>query len=153
MSTTPTGLQQRIAAVLGIDIASDTEAVAAARILDAVAKAIGEKHGPRPATSKQVEFGHQLGLDLAQDSIRVASAKLSAELRRRNRAALERLCLMPGDRVLKRITFARDGELQETTQEFTVSSIHESSRVFFKGGNGQGAWPTQLEKAIDGLGT
>ena len=27
-----------------------------------------------------------------------------------------------------------------------TSSIQPNTRVFFKGGNGQGAWPTQLEK-------
>lgn len=62
---------------------------------DAVAEAIGERHGPRAATARQVEFA---------------------------------------------------GQRHEWVREFTVSSIDATGRLHFKGGNGDGAWPTEVEK-------
>jgi hypothetical protein len=138
--------QVRIAEALGVDVSGDSESVAAARILDEVAFAIGERNGRRPVTEKQVEFGRQLGLRLVADSLRVASAKIIEELRRRSVDAIKKLALKPGDRVLRRTVFEQNGEPHEYTQEFVISSIQPNTRVLFKGGNGQGAWPTQLEK-------
>lgn len=138
--------QLRVAAALGLEVSADSESIAAARIQDAVSLAIGERSGPQPATEKQVEFARSLGLDAAGDTLRVASARIDDELRRRNLEAIERLKLAPGDRVRKRTVVTIKGERHEWTQEYTVSSIQPNTRVFFKGGNGQGAWPTQLEK-------
>ena len=138
--------QVRIAEALGVDVSGDSESVAAARILDEVAFAIGERNGRRPVTEKQVEFGQRLGLSLAAVSLRVASAKLVEELRRRSVDAIKRLDLKPGDRVRKRTVLDQNGKLHEDTQEFVISSIQPNTRVLFKGGYCQGAWPTQLEK-------
>jgi hypothetical protein len=146
-SSTPTAEQTRIANLLGVDLTGDTEAVAAARIEDAVAPAIFPGQQPRPVTEKQVEFGRALGLALAGDSLRVASAKIDEELFRRNGVALASLDLKAGDRVIKRETFEFDGKVHVLEREFVISSVDPNSlRVWFRGGNGQGAWPTQLEK-------
>ena len=59
---------------------------------------------------------------------------------------IQALDLKPGDRVVRRPVFEPHGEPHETAQEFVISSIQSNSRVFFKGGHGQSAWPTQLEK-------
>jgi len=143
--------QNRIAAALGLNVSGDSESIAAARILDVVAVAVGHS-GPRAATIKQIEFARALGLDAGEDTLRVASARIDDELRRRNVAAIERLKLEPGDRVLKRSMVTINGEQREWTHEYVVSSIRPNTRVFFKGGNGQGAWPTQLEKLDSAAG-
>jgi len=145
MTDSSRDLQLRVAAALRVEIAGDSPTVAAARIRDAVAEAIGERHGARPATIKQIEYAQALELDVSEDTLRVASAKIEDELTRRNQMALARLKLKPGDRVVKRETFEIDGQRHEVTREFTISSIHPSGRLFFKGGNGRGAWPTEVE--------
>jgi hypothetical protein len=115
-----------------------------------VSPAISADQSPRPATDRQIEFGKALGLTLAGDSLRVASAKIDEELFRRNVVAVESLGLKAGDRVVKRETFEYEGKEHVLEREYVVSSIDpDSLRVWFRGGNGQGAWPTQLEKAKD----
>ena len=141
-----TEVQYRVASALGVDIVRDSRSVAAARIHDMVAEAIDERHGPRPATARQIEYAAALGLDVRADTLRVASAKIGDELDRRNQEALISLELQPGDRVIKCQRFDLDGERHEWRREFTISSIHPSGRLFFKGGNGYGAWPTEVEK-------
>jgi hypothetical protein len=146
-NSTPSAEQLRIAALLGIDVRGDTEAVAAARIEDAVSPAISLGQPARPATDRQIEFGKALGLALTGDTLRVASAKIDEELFRRSAVAVESLGLKAGDRVVKRETFEFQGKEQVLEQQYVVSSIDPNSlRVWFRGGNGQGAWPTQLEK-------
>jgi len=146
MADGPTDIQIRVAAALLIGIASDSRGVAAARIYHAVAEAIGERHGPRPATAKQVEFAQSLGLEVRGDTVRVVSAKIADELGRRNREALDTLRLQPGDRVMTRKVYEIDGQRHELIREFTVSSIDARGRVHFKGGNGDSAWATELER-------
>jgi hypothetical protein len=78
--------------------------------------------------------------------LRVASARIADELERRNRDALVVLNLKEGDRVLLRRAYEIDGCRQEWTREVTVSSIDARGRLHFKGGNGDGAWPTEVER-------
>ena len=145
--STPNTEQIRIATLLGLDLTNDTEAIAAARIEDAVSPAIFPGQLPRSVTERQIDFGKALGLALAGDSLRVASAKIDEELFRRNAVALESLELKAGDPVIKRETFELDGKVHTLEREYVVSSIDPNSlRVWFRGGNGQGAWPTQIER-------
>jgi hypothetical protein len=149
-NSTPIPEQLRIAELLGMNISGDTEAVAAARIEDAVWPAISAGQPPRRATDPQIEFGKALGLALAGDSLRVASAKIDEELFRRNALAIKALGLNAGDRVIKREIVKFEGREHVLECEYLVSSIDASSlRVWFRGGNGKGAWPTQLEKVAD----
>lgn len=143
----PNPQQLHLASLLGVDVSGDSESVASARLEDAVAPAIYAGQETRPATERQVSFGAALGLSLSSDSVRVASAKIDDELFRRNALALNSLELKAGDRVVKRESFEMDGRTHLLEREFIVSSVHpDSLRVWFRGGNGQGAWPTQLEK-------
>jgi hypothetical protein len=147
----PSECQIRIAAALSVDIGRDSRGVAAARLYDAVAEGIGERHGPRPATGRQVEFAQGLSPDVRGDTVRVASAKIADELKRRNREALVALQLHPGDHVLTRKVYEVDGERHEWIREFTISSIDARGRLHFKGGNGDGAWATEVERvAVEG---
>ena len=144
--------QVKLASILNVDVTLDTEFVAAARLEDAVSPAIHPSGEPRNATERQIAFGRSLGLDLNNDSFRVASARIDEELRNRNHAALNALQLKPGDRVIKRHRIEIDGQVHDLDQEYVVSSVDDNLRVWFKGGNGLGAWPTQLEKVNTHLG-
>lgn len=148
----PNNHQIHLATLLDVDIVADTERVAAARLEDKVAPAIYPGQELRLATDRQVAFGRSLILDLTNDSFRVASAKIDDELRVRNRTAANDLGLKPGDRVVKRQRVEINGTCHDLDQEYIVSSVDENFRVWFKGGNGQGAWPTQLEKIAEEAG-
>src|SRR6266542_1581770 len=117
----PTDFQRQIAAALGIDIANDTREVAAARIHTYVGPAILSKAAEYTASERQIEFASDLGLTVDTDSSLVASAKIADELFVRNKAALERLQLKPGDRVRVRQKFEFAGEQREWVEEFVVT--------------------------------
>lgn len=144
---TPSTEQISLAAAVGVDVSADTFDIAAARLQDAVASAIGWE-APEPASDRQKTFASSLGKDVAGDSKRVASAKIGEALFDNNQAAIASLALKAGDRVIRAERFEFGGEVQTLEQEFVVSSIQPNGRVFFKGGNGQGAWPTQLRKVV-----
>jgi hypothetical protein len=145
MSTPAPSLEQlQLAEALRISIADDTFDVAAARLLDAVARAIGYEASDA-SSERQRAFAESLGRDVSSDSKRVASAKIGEALLERNRAAIVSLDLQPGDHVVRVQHFEYEGAVRTLEQEFIVSSLQPNGRVFFKGGNGQGAWPTQLD--------
>lgn len=137
--------QIALAGSLGLCISTDTFDVAAARLLDAVAPAIGHKPSEQ-SSERQRAFAASLGQNVATDTKRVASAKIGDALFAKNQEAISFLCLKSGDSVVRMRRFEFDGEIQTLEQEFVVSSIQPNGRVFFKGGNGQGAWPTELKK-------
>ena len=137
--------QIALAGLLGLDIKADTFDVAAARLMDAVATAIGHEP-PEQSSERQRAFAASLGHNVTADTKRVASAKIGEALFTKNQDAIASLHLKPGDRVIRVEHFEYDGEMRTVEQKFVVSSIQPNGRVFFKGGNGQGAWPTQLKK-------
>ncbi|HEU0178696.1 MAG TPA: hypothetical protein VFV58_30910 [Blastocatellia bacterium] len=145
----PTDFQRQIAAALGIDITNDTREVAAARIHTFVGPAILSKAAEYTASERQIEFASALGLTVDTDSSLIASAKIADELFVRNKAALELLQLKPGDCVRVRHQFELAGEQREWVEEFVVSSVQPNGRIMFKGGNGRGAWPTEVEKVVE----
>ncbi|WP_223512610.1 hypothetical protein [Pseudomonas sp. GL-B-19] len=141
-------VQKDLANILGIEITNDTFDVAAARLLDHVAAAIG--HEPaEPSSDRQRAYAASLCCDVTNETKRVASAKIGEALSSRNQEAISTLDLKPGDQVVRLTQFEYDGELRSFEQAFVVSSIQPNGRVFFKGGNGQGAWPTQLRKLTE----
>lgn len=143
----PSQDQEHLAQLLGVNVATDTFDVAAARLLDRVAAAIG--YGPsEPPSERQIAFAYALGQDVTSDTKRVASAKIGEALFANNQDAIATLNLQPGDHVVRITRFEQEGELRSFEQEFVVSSIQPNGRVFFKGGNGQGAWPVQLRKPV-----
>lgn len=137
--------QASLAALLQLDIAGDSYDVAGAKLLDAVASAIGFEP-PVGSSDRQQAFASSLGYSVSSDTKRVASARISDALLEKNQAALAALDLKPGDHVVRMEYFEFEGDMRSISQEFVVSSIQPNGRVFFKGGNGQGAWPTQLMK-------
>ena len=144
----PSQEQLQLANLLGLNLAADTFDVAAAQLLDKIAAAIGHEP-PEQSSERQQSFAASLGLDVTTDSKRVAGAKIGDALYTKNQEAIASLNLQPGDRVIQVTQFEYEGKLRSLEQEFVVSSIQPNGRVFFKGGNGLGAWPTQLKKPTD----
>jgi hypothetical protein len=72
--------------------------------------------------------------------------KIDERLSKINNKILSELNLNPGDNVIVKTTFEIDGEQHEYEKEYVVSSIGKNQRVYFKGGKGQSAWPSQIEK-------
>jgi hypothetical protein len=139
--------QRALAALLRLEITDDSLDVAAARLMDAVANAIRFEQ-PESSSERQRSFASSLGCNVVSDTKRVASAKIGDALLARNQMAVASLDLKPGDRVVRTEHFEFEGEMRSLSQEFFISSIQPNGRVFFKGGNGQGAWPTQLMKHV-----
>lgn len=137
--------QTQLAKLVGLDVGGDSFDVAAARLLDAVAPALGYEPA-EPSSDRQRSFAESLCCDVTSDSKRVASAKIGDALFTKNQEAIVALALKPGDRVVRVNQFEFEGELRSLEQEYVISSIQPNGRVFFKGGNGQGAWPTQLRR-------
>lgn len=143
----PSQDQDHLARLLGINVAADTFAVAAARLLDSVATALGYDPTKSPSGC-QISFAFSLGLDVTSDTKRVASAKIGGALFAKNQEAIAALNLEPGDHVVRVTQFEHNGALRSVELDFVVSSIQPNGRVFFKGGNDQGAWPVQLRKPV-----
>lgn len=137
--------QQKLAGLLEITLAGDSFETAAAKLLDAVAESLGFEPA-QPSSLRQQVFAESLGMNVVHDSKRHATAKIGERLLELNRQAITDLDLKPGDRVLRIHRFEHEGEERTFEQEFVISSIQLNGRVFFKGGNGQGAWPTQLRR-------
>ena len=142
----PTPYQKAIAQKLDIDISSDSKIVASARIRDIVEPAIKTESTSRFPTQKQIDFSISIGIDIESDSFWVGSAKIDERLSEINQKALEELDLKSGDRVSVKKTFEKDGKKHEYEKEYLVSSIGRDQRVYFKGGRGQCAWPSQIVK-------
>ena len=82
--TEPSDNQRDIAKQLGVQLHSgDTIPIAAARIHDAVADAIGDA-GVQTPTPGQEAAAHDLGLDISCDSNRVAGARIGQAIQDKN---------------------------------------------------------------------
>jgi hypothetical protein len=124
--------QREIADKLGITVSGDTFAVAAARILDVVGRAVGDECRYDTPTDKQVRFAGQLGIDISHDSFRVGSAKLDDELALLDMRQIAVQELGPGVKVRLK---SRPG-----LPSRVISSIQNGRLVFFRGGGGAKAW-------------
>ena len=149
--TKPTSFQRCVAERLGIRLLDDdTVPIAAARIEDAVADAVGDTRLLVPL-DKQREIARELGLDISGDSRRVAWARIKQENQRKryteNMEALSRLSLKPGDSAVRRLTFiGLNGGERELMSNVVVSSISWDGVVFLKGGGGRRVDARFLEK-------
>ena len=137
-----TSEQVKVAAGLGIPLApDDTFLIASARIVDAVADAIGERPTNAP-TEKQMIIANELGIDIGFDSRRVASVKIKQAIQERDyrENAIEQMSLRPGDLV--------EPNAEDCTYWFQriVSSIRWDGLVFFKGTQGGSAHARTLKR-------
>lgn len=132
--------QKEVAEKLGLKIDGDSKRVAAAKILDAVHSAIYFKEPYPEITARQIDFAKSLSVYDPHDSRSVLSAKIEDALEINNIRIINELNLKAGDTVVV--------ERFGTEREFVISSIGKNQRIWFKGGNGQGAWPSQVKEKI-----
>ena len=59
---------------------------------------------------------------------------------------IEKINLKPGDKVVKIAKVEIEGVVHDISREYVVSSIGGDGRIYFKGGNGWGAWPHEINK-------
>jgi len=132
-----TVFQKHIAKKLGISIDESSFAVAATQIEIAIAPALSQnpKKNDGPATQRQIEYAKSLGIDVSQDCLAVARSRIVDALYERNTTLIRKYGLCPGSKV----RWLRYDRIME------ISSIADNLRLWFKGGNGWGAFPTEIE--------
>lgn len=128
--------QFAVARKLGINIDKHSFAVAAAQIETALAPVLTDEPRAEPATASQVAFASSLGIDTSNDSKKVAFVRIQECLEERNSALVKQKGLAPGVKVI----------WKQCGREMTISSISQNGRLWFKGGNGYGAFPDQVER-------
>lgn len=128
--------QKQISKKLNFQIDESSFDIAAAQIMDFVEPALDiELISKKTSTEKQRKYAKSLGIDVSQDSIRVASIKISIALDKRNHDLIHIYGLKPG----KQIKWKKWNRIME------ISSISVNCRLWFKGGNGWGAFPHEIE--------
>jgi len=61
--------------------------------------------------------------------------------------------LKPGDEVIKTSSFETEDGIYVYETDYVVSSVGKDTKVYFKGGNGRCAWPTQLKHKLGEQGS
>ena len=126
--------QIEIAKKLGIDVSADSSTIAAAKIESAVYEVINPGAELRKATEKQIDFLKALNIETECRDLIIVSALIGEELQKRNILAIKKLDLKAGDTIVTE-QFGRE-------QEDVISSIAANHRIWFKGGQGRGCWPS-----------
>ncbi len=145
---TPTTWQREIAAKLGIDISNDSRQVAAGRINDMVESAVHPERSPRSPTARQLELAAEVGIDIAKDRYHTAFSKIHEALEGRSQRLVSEMRLQPGDTVVVGDVVERLGSEIDMSREWVISSIGENGRLYFKGGGGHCAWPSEIKKIV-----
>ena len=127
--------QKVLAKLMGISIDESSFLVSVAQITYSVAPALWLKADQDASSPKQIDYAAALGIDVSEDPKRVASAKIQEQLDKRNESLVREMGLAPGDKVYW-------GRLE---REMVISSIAKNSRLWFKGGNGYGAFPHEVD--------
>ncbi len=147
-----TAEQLRIAAAVGCPPHNNEPCGDPHRHDDRLAQAGDASHGndPSPPTDRQRAFLERLGHGDAPPEMHrpVASAWIDHYLSVRTAHALENLELKAGDEVHRQRDHVdpSTGEVVELGGTVTVSSIGSNGLVYFRGGNGQCGWPTNLRR-------
>ena len=146
---TATSEQLRIAAAVGCPFDNEPSGVLTA-IIECWLRPVLYTEDPLPATDRQLEYSDKLGhAQVGREMHRsVASAWIDHYLSLRTADALESLRLKAGDRVHRQHEYAdpSTGEVTSLDRSFTVSSIGSNGLVYFRGGNGQCGWPSNLRR-------
>jgi hypothetical protein len=137
---TATEEQIQISKKLGINVAKDSSIIAAAKIESEVFEAIYPDVERREATEKQKDFLAALGVTTKSNDFIIVSALIDEELQKRNIAAIKKLKLKAGDIIIS--------EQYGHEKEDVISSISSNYRIWFKGGQGRGCWPSKVIKKI-----
>lgn len=146
---TVTAEQLAVGQRLGLDLSSDTWAVARARILDLVGAAIGDEERYDKPTENQTAWAESLGIDLAGHSYRVAFAMIQDALWERENRLISEMNLRPGDKVAREGQVEHEGEIYTVRRVYVISSIREDGLLYFKGGGSMCGWPSNFTKVED----
>lgn len=132
--------QQEFAALLDLIIEPTTPQLVAAAVLTDASEPFIHGTCPRPASEAQLGFLRSLHRERSFKNVtaRVASAWIDYYLAERSVRLLHELRPQRGN-VVRRIESA-------TETHVTVSSIGANGRVYFMGGGGHGAWPSELNR-------
>jgi hypothetical protein len=143
-----TAEQVGLAEKLGLPVAGNApRGVMVALLEDRLRPAL---HGMEPdaATERQRAFLRELGGEHHADpglTKTVASAWIDYHLTLRTIGALQSLRPVCGNVVVRHHQVAfPDGSTESYDAEHVVSSVQDDGLIFFKGGNGQCAWPSNL---------
>lgn len=131
----PTKTQKLIAAKLGIDIDKNSFDIAAAQILDAIQIAITRRSKDNSVTQRQIDYANSLGVNVTQDSRAVAAARIGDALNKNNQKLIKEWDLKPGKQV----------RWKRRKMNMVISSIATNGLLWFKGGNGHCAFPSEIE--------
>ena len=134
---------------VGLDLSQDSQAVAAARILDVVGPAIGDVRRHEKPTDRQIAFAESLGIDASGYSFRVAFAMIQDALLEQEKRAVDAMDLKPGDKVIRERQLKRNGQVYTLRKEYIVSSISDDGFVYFKGTGCECGWASTLGKIED----
>jgi hypothetical protein len=134
MKKTATTQQIQLAEKLGIKIPAESFLISSAIIEDEVGCAISSIKAKAESTEPQRDYAVALGIDVSNDSKNVACAKIQERLDEINKKLIKRHGLAPGKRVY----------WNGLRREMVISSIAANYRLWFKGGNGWGAFPSQI---------
>ncbi|MGR8981886.1 MAG: hypothetical protein ACU84H_17595 [Gammaproteobacteria bacterium] len=135
MTKPATDFQKEVASKLGVPIDPSSFIIAATQLSEFLAPAFYSEAEYKPATEKQVSYAASLGVDVSKDTRRVASARIQEKHDERSHALIQSMGLAPGVQVL----------WKERERLMVISSIAQNGRLWFRGGNGMGAFPHQVE--------
>jgi hypothetical protein len=154
--TKPTEIQLKLARKLGINVdENDSILTVVAKIEDTIAEAIGDTRVLEPS-SEQNKIATEIGIDISQDSRRVAWAKIRQKLQwinyKANMAAIEALQLTVGDTFIERQTFTMpNGQILESEKRGVVIFIRWDGSVKLRDNNNHiiTTWAQKLSKPTD----
>ncbi len=145
----PTQAQQALADQLEVKLPAVSPAAVATAVLDDYLEPILGRSPAMPPTEPQVAFlrslAQEAAIELSTDLLtrRTTSAWIDVLLGRRTLGALEKLRPSRGDVVDHSGRSAAPGP--RLVRRFRISSVAASGLLYFRGGNGQCGWPTNVE--------
>lgn len=146
----PAALHQReLATLIGCTLDADMPLEVAAARLEAFLKPKinGPEHTVGAPTERQLRFLTELcpSFEARAESRSEISAWIDHHLALVTIAAHEKLKLKSGDAVLVIRSYRSIGIAETRPERAVVSSNSANGRVYLKGGNGAGAWPTEVQ--------
>ena len=134
MKKKATAQQIQLATKLGIKIPRESILISSAMLEDEVGGAVNFIKPKSESTIPQREYASSLGIDVSRNSKNVAGARIQEALDERNEKLIREYDLKLGKRVY----------WNKSRREMIISSIADNYRLWFKGGNGWGAFPSQI---------
>ncbi|HLR77249.1 MAG TPA: hypothetical protein VK106_06280 [Balneolaceae bacterium] len=133
--------QLELAEQLEISISKKSFRIAAAQIYEELIDVFEYDFELEPSTAKQKKFAKKLGINVDNDSKSIANVRISVEVNRQNWQRIEKLGLRPGVEV----RYKKENNAILSQKSYIISSIGDNARLWFKGGQGRGAFPHQIE--------